>query len=270
MNNLVKLEILGVGITNAAKEEVLEYIFTNLKNPEKYYIVTPNPELIMLSQRDSNYEKILNTARISVVDGVGLELAVRFLKREKIIRFAGVDLMDSICKKASILPVRIGLLGAGHGVAERTAECLMKKYPGLNIVFISDEWGEEGFQVPAKNKVLSRKYQVNENLHTTNYILPTTIDFLFVAFGSPKQEKWISENIDNLPVKVMMGVGGAFDFISGEVSRAPVIVRRIGMEWLYRLFIQPWRWRRQIDLVKFILLVLKEKYNSRFHNKSHF
>lgn len=85
------------------------------------------------------------------------------------------------------------------------------------------------------------------------------VDILFVAFGSPKQEIWIYENLDKLPVKVAIGVGGAFDFLSGKIKRAPFWIRKAGLEWLFRLINQPWRIKRQLALIKFVILILKEK-----------
>ncbi len=260
MKNLTKLNILGVDIIKASKDEVLEYIFTNLKNQkEKYYIVTPNPEIIMLSQKDPEYKRVINEARLSVVDGVGLGKAIEMLTGNKVERIAGVDLMESICEKASHLPVSIGLLGGEAGIAERTAECLMRKYPGLKIVFVAEEWSERDLESWSKKQEARRKKQENTFLNHDSLFSIPRIDLLFVAFGSPKQEKWISENIQKLPVKVVMGVGGAFDFISRNVPRAPKFIRDAGFEWLYRLIRQPWRWRRQIELTKFIYLVIREK-----------
>jgi N-acetylglucosaminyldiphosphoundecaprenol N-acetyl-beta-D-mannosaminyltransferase len=88
-----------------------------------------------------------------------------------------------------------------------------------------------------------------------------SIDILFVAFGAPKQEFWINENLDKIPVKVAIGVGGAFDYISNKIPRAPTLVRNIGLEWLFRLAVQPWRLKRQLSLLQFVVLVLKEKLN---------
>ena len=85
------------------------------------------------------------------------------------------------------------------------------------------------------------------------------VDILFVAFGSPKQEIWIADNLNKIPAKVVVGVGGSFDFISGKVPRAPKFVRNLGLEWLFRLIIQPWRIKRQLSLLEFIYLVIREK-----------
>jgi N-acetylglucosaminyldiphosphoundecaprenol N-acetyl-beta-D-mannosaminyltransferase len=127
----------------------------------------------------------------------------------------------------------VGFLGAGPNIAEKTVECLKEKYPGLKVGLVAKEWSES-----LKDK---------------------QVDILFVAFGSPKQEIWISENLEKLPVKVVIGVGGAFDFISGKVRRAPLFMRKIGLEWLFRLIIQPWRIKRQLRLIQFIFLVLKAR-----------
>jgi len=233
MVTLKKEKILGVGITAGSKEKVLEYIETSLKNKtEKYYIVTPNPELLAIAHTDARFKAILNEANIALPDGVGVLVAGKLLGKPFPERITGVDFVDLVCKRVADLPITTGFLGGGPGVAERTSECLQKKYPGLKIFLAKEEWDESDF-----NKKM---------------------DILFVAFGSPKQEKWISENIKALPVKVVVGVGGAFDMISGKTVRAPRLIRNFGLEWLFRLLIQPWRIKRQTRLLKFTYLVAKE------------
>jgi N-acetylglucosaminyldiphosphoundecaprenol N-acetyl-beta-D-mannosaminyltransferase len=90
-----------------------------------------------------------------------------------------------------------------------------------------------------------------------------SIDILFVALGAPKQEFWINKNLDKIPVKVAIGVGGAFDYISGKTPRAPTFIRSVGLEWLFRLVVQPWRIKRQLALIEFIRLVVKEKLSQK-------
>jgi N-acetylglucosaminyldiphosphoundecaprenol N-acetyl-beta-D-mannosaminyltransferase len=151
-------------------------------------------------------------------------------------RIHGVDLMENLCREVSNRPITVGFLGAGPGVAEQAAECLKKRYPRLKVGLVTSEWSEA-----LKDK---------------------KIDILFVAFGSPKQEIWIADNLKALPAKIIVGVGGAFDFISGKVPRAPKVFRSLGLEWLFRLSIQPWRIKRQLSLIKFVVLILKEKLKS--------
>jgi N-acetylglucosaminyldiphosphoundecaprenol N-acetyl-beta-D-mannosaminyltransferase len=234
MKTFDKIFLLGVGITNANGQEVLEFIVTGLPNQsEKYYIVTPNPELLVMASNDSNYRKILNNAKLALPDGIGVMIAGQVMGKHLQERIHGVDLVKSLCREVSRQPITVGFLGAGPNVAEKTAECLRRDYPQLKVGLVSQEWSED----------LSRK----------------KVDLLFVAFGSPKQEIWISENLEKLPAKIVIGVGGSFDFISGKVRRAPLFVRKIGLEWLFRLIIQPWRIKRQLRLIQFIYLVIKEK-----------
>jgi N-acetylglucosaminyldiphosphoundecaprenol N-acetyl-beta-D-mannosaminyltransferase len=204
------------------------------KSEEKYYIVTPNPEILVLANNDPVYKKVINNAKLALPDGIGVMMASRLLSKPLRWRIHGVDLMEGICREVSKRPITVGFLGGRANVAESAAECLRVKYPGLKVNFTEEEWNFE------------KKH-------------PET-DILFVAFGSPKQEIWIAENLSRLPVKVAIGVGGAFDFVSRKVMRAPVLVRKIGLEWLFRLIIQPWRIERQLRLIKFIFLVCKEKF----------
>ncbi len=238
---LVKTQLLGLQMVNATANQVLEYIVNFLKNPsnskQKLLIFTPNPEMIVYAHRHPETKKILNHAQINLPDGVGLTMAASILGQPLKQRIAGVDFMEKLCQECNEKPIKIGLLGAGPGVAEKTSKCLRIKFPKLQIVFAQAEWP------------------------STPQALPE-IDILFVAFGFPKQEEWIVKNIPNLPVKAAMAVGGSFDYISGKVSRAPYFMRMLGLEWLYRLIRQPWRWKRQLALIEFILLVVQERFKT--------
>ena len=232
--DLEKIYILGVGFTNQTEKVILEYIVKNLqKGTKNYYIVTPNPELLVIANKQMEYKKVLNGAKIALADGIGVILASRLMGRPIKERIHGVDFMENVCKEVSKRPITVGFLGGGPNVADKTADCLQKKYPGLNVGWVSEEWSED----------LNLK----------------SVDILFVAFGSPKQEIWIAKNLKNLPATVSIGVGGAFDFISGKILRAPKILRNLKLEWLFRLIIQPWRIRRQLSLITFVVLILKEK-----------
>ena len=234
MNDFEKIFLLGVGFSNTTEEEVLEFIYTGLQKPsKKYYIVTPNPELLMIAHGDKDYKMILNNAKLALADVIGVLWAAKIMGKPLKQRITGVDLTESLCMHVAKRPITVSFLGGGPGLAELTADCLQKKYPGLRVSWFSQEY----------DKSLRDK--------------PT--DILFVAFGSPKQEVWISNNINNLNAKVVMGVGGSFDFITGKVSRAPKVLQNLGFEWLYRLIVQPWRIKRQLSLIKFIFLVLRQK-----------
>lgn len=264
-----KKNILGVGITNAEKKEILEYVVKNLENfKNKFFIVTPNPEFLVLAHKNSLFKNVLNKADLASADGIGVIIAAKILGKPLKSRFTGVDLVKNLCKEVAEKPITVGFLGGGAGVAERTAECLGMEYPSLKIVFAAPEWPEGNF-VPEKQ----RRKTLNatpKNAEEVGSVVPRTvprnsafIDILFVAFGAPKQEFWINENLEKIPVKVAIGVGGAFDYISGKTPRAPSFVRSIGLEWLFRLFVQPWRIKRQLALIEFVRLVIAEKFGNK-------
>lgn len=237
---LEKKNLLGVGVTNASENEILEYILQSLqKKGEKYYVVTPNPEILVYANKNREFKNILNNARLALCDGTGLFLAGWFMGKSFKGRVTGTDLVKNLCFAVSKRPITVGFLGGGSGVAERTAECLKSEFPGLKVAFAGSE----------PDKLL--KSLKNPKL---------LIDILFVALGFPKQEEWMAENLDKVPVKVAIGVGGAFDYISGRVKRAPKFLQNSGFEWLYRLIRQPWRIKRQLALLEFIFLVLKERF----------
>lgn len=230
----MKIKELIFKIENLSFPKALEYIEKNaLKKQGKTFIVTINPELVMIALGDSEYEEILKSSDLALCDGVGIVWAGKIFGKRFDNRIHGVDLVEKVAEAISDKPITIGLVGGRKNVAQMTSECLKEKYPSLKVSFAVEEW---------------------ENVKNPS------CDILFVAFGSPKQEKWIHENLNKIDVKVAIGVGGAFDFISGNVKRAPKWMRRLGLEWLFRLVTQPWRWRRQTALAKFVFLVLKEKF----------
>lgn len=244
---MLKTEIvLDIPITSSPKEEILEYIITGLQEKsKKLFIVTPNPEMLVASHKKPSLKTLLKTADVSLPDGMGVVWASKILHKSVQNRVSGVDLMVDLCQECAKRGLTVGFLGGWENVAERTANCLKKKLPELNVGFVGEEWDEDKF------KIQNSKFKIEG------------IDILFVAFGFPKQEQWIHDNLDKIPVTAAMGVGGAFDYISGNVRRAPKWVQNIGLEWLFRLVRQPWRLRRQLALVEFIFLVLRARTKSQ-------
>ncbi len=231
----MKKEILGVKIDDVTITQTVQIVKNWLSKKEKYYITTPNPELIVLAQRDEELKSIINNSDLAIPDGNGLKLS-----GDIVCNTPGIDVMEELVKVLPNWGFTAGFLGGKDEVAKKTAECLRKKYPKLKVTF-ADSGGivdEQGVQL-------------NKNSH-----FPQT-DVLFVAFGQPKQEKWIAKNLDKLPIKVAMGVGGSFDYITGNIPRAPGWVRDLGFEWLFRLMIQPRRIKRQLRLLKFVWLLAK-------------
>jgi N-acetylglucosaminyldiphosphoundecaprenol N-acetyl-beta-D-mannosaminyltransferase len=220
-------------IKSISFKEVLEYISEKAKQKEKKtFIVTINPEIVMLAKNDAEYEKVLRSADLCVADGVGIVLAGKVFGKSFKGRIHGADLVEKLPKHIAKKPITVGFLGGQGNVAQTASNCLKEKYPELKVAFAVNEPSEI-------NKIQA--------------------DILFVAFGSPKQEKWIYENLQKIDVNVAIGVGGAFDFVSGKVPRAPKFIRSLGLEWLFRLIIQPWRVKRQLALIKFVFLVLLDR-----------
>ncbi len=233
----MKKQVLGVKIDDVNIDQALRIVAGWLQNSEgKHYIVTPNPEIIMMSQTDLRLKDILNKSDLSVPDGVGLKLLT-----DIVCHTPGINLMESLIKMSSDYGFTTGFIGGKDEVAKKTAERLKKKYPNLKISF-----AESGGEVDKEGN----SFQT----HNTQYIISNT-DILFVAFGPPKQEKWIDNNFKKIPVKVAMTVGGSFDYLSGLVPRAPSWVRGLGLEWLFRLIIQPWRIKRQFALIRYLFLL---------------
>jgi N-acetylglucosaminyldiphosphoundecaprenol N-acetyl-beta-D-mannosaminyltransferase len=239
----MKVNILGVLIDNLKKSEVLRTVEQFLSDVRQHYIVTANPEMIVAAQKDEKFLEILNKADLSVPDGFGLILAARYLRRPLPERITGVDLMLDICQIAEQKNYSVYLFGGKEGVAQKAADSLQKKFSQLKIA------GTENGGIISDQQSTADNQQINS----------AKPDILFVALGAGKQEKWIAKNLQNLPsIKIAMGVGGAFDFISEKVKRAPRWIRKIGFEWLWRFFMQPWRFKRIFTAtIKFSWKVIK-------------
>lgn len=230
-------KILGVKIDEFSFSEVMKKITSFLNENKIHQIATVNPEFIMTAQKDVAFKNILNSTDLNIPDGFGLQCAA-FYKRKKIgKRLTGVDLTWEIAKLAQEKGYSVFLLGGKPGVAEMTANRLRYLYRNLKIAgTYAGSPDEEG---------------IIERINSSN------ADILLVAFGAPKQEKFIHENKNELKCKVAMGVGGTFDYISEIVQRAPKWMQTLGLEWLYRLIRQPSRIKRiYTAVIKFPLTVI--------------
>jgi len=201
-------------------------------------VVTVNPEFVMAAQRDAAFRAVLEAADLALPDGVGLIWAARVLGTPLRGRATGVDTMLGLAPEAAREGLSFFLLGAAPGVAERAAVVLQTRAPSLRIAgtYAGSPAPEE------EEEIVERVRQAAPS-------------FLFVAYGAPRQDLWIARNLPRLRVPVAMGVGGALDYISGHVRRAPALWCRLGLEWLYRLLRQPWRWRRMLALPQFALAI---------------
>jgi len=229
----------GVRADDVTWEEMLACVEGFIAWGKPHQIVTVNPEFVMEARRDPEFRHIVNGAALAIPDGVGLLWAGRLLGQPLRERVTGSDGVPRIAERAAEKGWRLFLLGAQPGVAEETARWLVRCYSGLEIA-----------------GTYAGSPAAEEEARIVNLVRRARPDVLFVAYGHPRQDKWIARNLEPLGVPVCMGVGGAFDFIVGVQSRAPVWMQRAGLEHLYRLLRQPWRWRRQVDVYCFGLLVL--------------
>jgi N-acetylglucosaminyldiphosphoundecaprenol N-acetyl-beta-D-mannosaminyltransferase len=208
-----------------------------------HHVCTINPEFMMIAQKDTNFAHILRRADLCVPDGVGLLWAARRRGTPLPERVTGSDGVPIIAARAAEKGWKLFFLGAAPGVAQKAADILTAQHPGLQIVGVYS-----GSPAPEEEDAIVERVNASG------------ADILFVAYGAPEQDKWIARNLPRLRVRVAMGVGGAFDFIAGVLPRAPLWMRRAGLEWLYRLYLQPWRIRRMMRLPRFVLAVLRERH----------
>jgi N-acetylglucosaminyldiphosphoundecaprenol N-acetyl-beta-D-mannosaminyltransferase len=203
-------------------------------------ICTANPEFVMHARGDPAFAATLRAADLCVPDGGGLLWAARRQGVRLEERVTGSDGIYRICERAAQLGWRVFLLGAAPGVAAQAAKRLQQLYPGLVVA-----GAYSGSPAAAEWPPIQERLQQAQP------------DVLFVAYGHPRQDLWIAQHRAELPATVAIGVGGAFDFVAGVARRAPQWLQRLGLEWLYRLMTQPWRWRRMLALPRFVWLVLR-------------
>jgi len=209
-------------------------------------ICTVNPEFIIDAYRNPHFAAVLQRADLRVPDGVGVLWAARLFGTPLRERVTGSDGIDRICQRAATAGWSVYFLGAASGVADRVAAIMQQRYANLIV-------GGTHSGNPTNAEWLA----IQQRLDLAQPAI------LFVAFGHPQQDFWIDQHRHELPVKVAIGVGGAFDFVAGITVRAPRWVQRLGLEWLHRLIRQPWRWRRMVKLPIFMGLVLKEWIDQR-------
>lgn len=235
------VSILGIPVHGLTYAQLLDQIGAWVQAADgAHHVNTINPEFMMVAQDDSIFRHMLRRTEYNVPDGVGLLWAAKRLDTPLPERITGSDGLPIIAERAAREGWSLFLLGAGEGVAETVADVLRQRYAGLRVVgtFSGSPRAEDEADIVAR-------------------VNASGADILFVAYGTPAQEKWIARNLPRLTVKVALGVGGSFDFVAGKVPRAPMWMRNAGIEWLYRLYLQPWRARRMARLPRFVLAVLR-------------
>jgi N-acetylglucosaminyldiphosphoundecaprenol N-acetyl-beta-D-mannosaminyltransferase len=245
---LDRLDILDIPLRNLTMSEAIDSILEMFAEEEPQQICFINADCANLAWNDSEYMNILHKCSINLADGIGLKIAGRMTGRQVRQNVNGTDLFPRLAAIMAEKKRSVFFLGARPEVNEALIEVTREKYPGLVVV-----GGQHGYFKPEDEKAV---------IERINELRP---DLLLVAFGAPRQEKWIAANLPNLKVKVAMGVGGLFDFYSGRINRAPVWMREIGMEWFYRFLQEPQRmWKRYfVGNLVFIYRVIRSKAGTR-------
>ena len=235
---MTQARILGVRVDCLDTKETLERIEGFVGSGRLHQVATVNPEFVMRAQKDREFARVLDAADLCLPDGSGVVWAAR--RQGCAIRgpVAGTDLVEPLAAMCARRGFRLFLLGAQPGVADGLAASLAAANSGLHVA------AHSGDPEAASDEESLRRISD----HGT--------DVLLVAYGAPTQELWIDGSRSRLAVSVAMGVGGAFDYLTGRVPRAPAWMRRTGLEWLHRLAHQPWRFRRMTVLPLYALKVL--------------
>lgn len=237
-------QILNVRVHRVTLAAVCAQMEAFIRSGRPHQIVTVNMDFIRLAREDPAFCAAVNGADLVVPDGVPVLWAARLLRRPLGERVTGVDLVEQGAALAAARGYRVFLLGAAPGVADAAAAVLIRRYPGLCIA---------GTYAPPIGP-----FSAEENARMVAAVRAARPHLLFVAFGAPRQELWIRAHLDELEVPVCVGVGGTFNFLSGAIPRAPVWMRRAGLEWAHRLAQEPGRlWRRYLvhDLPVFLRLL---------------
>ncbi len=245
---------LGVNVDQVTRQEAQTRVRGFLHATGQYTVFTPNPEILVAAARDVRFKDILNSGSLNICDGMGVAL----VSGGKLKRIPGVEFMQDVCQMAQEEGKKVYLLGSGDKkVIAEAARVLKENFPKLAIVGF-----QEGPKISDQGPVIR-----DQNEQVIDDIIARAPDILFVGFGHKKQEMWINEHREELPsVKVLMGVGGSFDFIAGfnmngkKVRRAPQWMRSLGLEWLWRVATEPWRIKRIWNAtVIFLYYVIKRR-----------
>lgn len=270
----MKIDLLGVKIDAVKKNELDGKLIDIFASKKKSLIFTPNAEFVMKAQKDNEFRKVLNSSTINIADGVGILWAAKydslkvpsipvikqmialllwiislfaiilypkFIKTPIPERISGSDFVWPLARFAAENKYKIFLLGGASTIAERAALKLQTDVYGLNIAGVSSLDPKDREQIIA---------QINKS----------KADILLVAYGAPKQEIWLKNNLKETTCILGMGVGGTFDFLAGTKKRAPSFLRAIGLEWFYRLLIEPSRFKRQLAVPELAFKMLIKKF----------
>lgn len=265
-SNLKTTRLFDLPILCESKVTLIHYLEAHVSAKEKHplFIATPNPEQVVQAHHDPIFKRALESADILLPDGIGLVYASRLLSHLCCVssisqRITGIDVVQSLLQLAARHHWKVLVVGGrGYGVTKGSEMVPLQIEPAFlptGATQTNQEWyWLEGFadvQHPTSE----------EKKHLKKTLLSFQPDILFVAFGAPYQETWLESILPLLQeteIAIAMAVGGSFDVLTGQLPRAPLFFQKLGLEWLYRLIKEPWRWKRQLRLITFSTMVLRE------------
>jgi N-acetylglucosaminyldiphosphoundecaprenol N-acetyl-beta-D-mannosaminyltransferase len=240
------LEILGCRLDPIDAENATGRIMQLARERAGAQVVTLGTEMVVYAQRDERFRSIVNRSALSLCDTVGLLAIARRRGAALTERVTGVELIEHLAAAAASEGVPVYLLGGADGVAADAARVLKTRFPGLRIA-----------------GTRSGYFRDDQTPDVVREIASSGARLLFAGMGSPRQEYWLAQHLGETGCGVGIGVGGSFDVIAGRIARAPRLVRKFALEWLYRLAKEPHRWRRQLALPHFVWLVTLEELGLR-------
>jgi N-acetylglucosaminyldiphosphoundecaprenol N-acetyl-beta-D-mannosaminyltransferase len=238
---VTRFTLLGVPVDPLTEAEAVEWVGHAIEVGRPRVVISVNPERIMHARRDPQYGAVLEGADLALADGAGVLWAARRLGHPLPARVAGVDFVRALAARGALEGWPFFFLGGAPGVAEAAGRALREAYPGFILAGTHAGSPDPSSDATTAAAVRSSGAQV-----------------LLLAYGAAAEEAWLARNLGRSGASVGMGVGGAFDFISGRTRRAPRWMRERGLEWLHRLSREPWRWRRMLALPRFVIRVMLE------------
>ena len=236
----MRTKVLGTGFDNISMDQALDTAWELMKKRKAAYVVTPNPEIVMLCRENPAMAAAVDNADLVIADGIGVIYGARILKTPLVQKIPGIDFSARLMERMAGEGMSVFLIGARPGEADTAAQRLSEKFPGLRIAGTNDGYFDDDRPIVEK----------------INAAAP---DLLLVCLGAPKQELWMQQHRDELDVGLMIGAGGSMDVFAGMAERAPEKWQRAGLEWLYRLLKEPKRIGRMMKLPKFLLLVIGQR-----------
>ena len=234
--------ILGLAVHNVTMQTALAAMDGFFLAGSPHHVITADASMLVLAQEDTALHAIVSGADLVTPDSIGVLWAAKQGGQPLQERVSGVEIVEQLCRRSAETGYRLFFLGAGPGVAAQAAEKMRAKYPGTQIVGTRD-----GYFQPEETDALVAE------------IREARAEAVFVAMGIPKQEKWIAAHRESLGAAVLIGVGGTFDVLSGNVRRAPKVMQKARLEWLWRVLSNPRKISKVMLLPRFVRLVRRAR-----------